>query len=129
MIVVDASVVFDYLIHTDDSAEIERRFQIEDFDLHAPSHLPVELLSVFRRHVRLPGIKHADEDVVRDILIFPVEIHSHEYLVSRIWDLRHKITPHDAAYIALAEALDVPLLTRDRKFAKSKGHQARIEVI
>ena len=129
MIVVDAGVVFDYLIHTDDSAGIERRFQIEDFDLHAPSHLPVELLSVFRRHVLLPSAKHDDEDVVRDILIFPVEIHSHEYLVSRIWELRHNITPFDAAYVALAEVLDVPLLTRDRKLAKSTGHHARIEVI
>ena len=129
MIVVDASVVFDYLIHTDDSAEIERRFQIEDFDLHAPSHLPVELLSVFHKQTLLPGAKHNDEDVVRDILIFPVEIHSHEYLVSRIWELRHNITPFDAAYVALAEVLDVPLLTRDRKLAKSTGHHARIEVI
>ena len=33
------------------------------------------------------------------------------------------------AYIALAEVLNAPFLTRDRKLAKSKGHQARIEVI
>ena len=33
------------------------------------------------------------------------------------------------AYVALAEVLDVPLLTRDRKLANSSGHRARIEVI
>ena len=129
MIVVDASVVFDYLMHTEDRAEIERRFQIEDFDLHAPGHFPVELLSGFHKRALLPNAVHNDEDVVRDILIFPVEIHSYQYLVSRIWELRHNITPYDAAYVALAEVLDAPLLTRDRKLARSTGHDARIEVI
>jgi predicted nucleic acid-binding protein len=46
-----------------------------------------------------------------------------------MWSLRHNITAYDAAYVALAESLDVPLLTRDRRLAKSSGHAARIEYI
>ena len=71
----------------------------------------MELVSVFPRHTLFPGAKHDDEDVLRYVLIFQVEIRSHEYPV------------------APAEVLDAPLLTRDRKLAKSTGHDARIEVI
>ena len=129
MIVVDASVVFEFLIHSANSGPIEKRFLAEKFALHAPSHLPAELLSVLRGHALLRGPRKEDEEVVRDILVFPVEIHSHEYLVSRIWELRHNIIPYEAAYIALAEILNAPLLTRDRKLAKTKSHHARIETI
>ena len=129
MIVVDSSVVFEFLIHSRESAAIEERFRAENFALHAPSHLPVELLSVLRKHALYRGASHVDDDVVRDILILPVRFHSHDHLAVRIWELRHNITPYAAAYVALAEALDAPLLTRDRKLAKSTGHGARIEVV
>jgi predicted nucleic acid-binding protein len=39
------------------------------------------------------------------------------------------VTAADAAYVALAELLDVPLITRDRRLARSSGHTARIEFI
>jgi predicted nucleic acid-binding protein len=35
----------------------------------------------------------------------------------------------DAVYVALAEALDAPLLTRDRRLAVASGHRARVELI
>jgi predicted nucleic acid-binding protein len=47
----------------------------------------------------------------------------------RIWDLRNNLTAYDAVYVALAEALGVPLLTRDRRLAGAAGHQARIELV
>ncbi len=46
-----------------------------------------------------------------------------------MWALRHNLTAYDAAYVALAESLDLPLLTRDRRLASSSGHTARIEYI
>jgi predicted nucleic acid-binding protein len=46
-----------------------------------------------------------------------------------MWSLRHNVTTYDAAYIALAEALDIPLLTRDARLSRSSGHTARIEYI
>jgi len=50
-------------------------------------------------------------------------------LLPRIWGLRANLTAYDAAYVALAEALDAPLLTRDRHLAAAPGHRARVEVI
>jgi predicted nucleic acid-binding protein len=50
-------------------------------------------------------------------------------LRGRALQLRHNVSAYDAAYIALAEALDCPMLTRDGRRPKSAGHHARIEVL
>ncbi|MCP2238704.1 type II toxin-antitoxin system VapC family toxin [Prauserella halophila] len=52
----------------------------------------------------------------------------HRGLIPRVWELRHSITPYDAAYVALAEQLDIPLLTTDARLAGSNGHSAEIEL-
>jgi predicted nucleic acid-binding protein len=39
------------------------------------------------------------------------------------------LTAYDAAYVALAEALDAPLLTRERRLASATGHHAKIELV
>ncbi|MEW6253608.1 MAG: type II toxin-antitoxin system VapC family toxin [Planctomycetota bacterium] len=53
----------------------------------------------------------------------------HTLLVDRMWALRRKLTAYDAAYIALAEALNAPLLTCDRRLARAPGHKAVVEVM
>lgn len=53
----------------------------------------------------------------------------HDALLPRVWELRKNVTAYDAAYLALAEALDAPLLTTDEKLARSTGHRARVEVV
>jgi len=50
-------------------------------------------------------------------------------LRSRIWALRHNLTAYDAAYVALAEALDAPLVTADARLARSSGHAAELELV
>ena len=52
----------------------------------------------------------------------------HGPLVSRIWELRGNLTAYDAAYVALAEALDAPLITTDGRLARASGHRARVEL-
>jgi predicted nucleic acid-binding protein len=63
-----------------------------------------------------------------DLTDLPMHRYSHDFLLPRIWALRHNLTAYDATYVALAEALDAPLLTRDRHLAAAPGHQARIEL-
>jgi predicted nucleic acid-binding protein len=55
--------------------------------------------------------------------------HPHDWLLPRVWELRHNLTACDALYVALAEALDAPLVTRDQRLAASPGHQAKVEVM
>lgn len=62
----------------------------------------------------------ADADILR---------HGIEPLVGRMWELRYNVSAYDAAYVALAESLNLPLITRDARLARSSGHAARIEYI
>ena len=130
MIVVDASVVFDFLLRTADSARIESRFVDAGFRLHAPEMLPIEVISALGRQQRHRGVLPKDGECIEDLHILPVTLHSHLQFARRVWQLRHNVSAYDALYIALAESLDAPLLTRDRRLAApSKAHKARIEVI
>lgn len=52
----------------------------------------------------------------------------HHQLADRIWELRHKLTAYDAAFVALGEALDVPVITCDARLASASGHSAEIEL-
>ena len=60
---------------------------------------------------------------------FPLVRYPHDFLLSRVWELRRNLTAYDAMYVALAEVLDAPLLTRDKRRAASAGHPARIELV
>ena len=55
--------------------------------------------------------------------------HAHRDLLSRVWALRHNVSVQDAVYVALAEALDAPLITRDRRLSEAPGHAARVELV
>lgn len=64
-----------------------------------------------------------------DLADFPLRRYPHELLLPRIWELRNNMTAYDAAYVALAEGLGAPLLTRDRRLAATPGHRAEVELI
>jgi predicted nucleic acid-binding protein len=68
------------------------------------------------------------EEALNDLAIWPLTRHVHGPFLRRIWTLRNNVTAYDAAYIALAELLNIPLLTCDGRLAASSGHQARIEL-
>ncbi len=64
-----------------------------------------------------------------DLADFPLRRYPHDFLLPRVWALRNNLTAYDATYVALAEVLDMPLLTRDRRLAGAAGHQARVEFL
>jgi predicted nucleic acid-binding protein len=66
---------------------------------------------------------------VEDLESLPIVRYPHGPLLQRAWDVRRNVTAYDAMYIALAEALDVPLWTRDNRLAAAPGHAAVVEVV
>ncbi len=128
MIVVDSSAVVDALTALPGTDAL--RADLAAGDLHAPDLIDYEVLSAVRG-LTLGGHLSASraQDVLSDFADLRVERWSFEdALRRRAFQLRHDTSACDAAYVALAEALDCPLLTRDGALARSSGHHARIRV-
>ena len=109
---------------------VERRLHDMRETLHAPHFLDIEVAHVIRRYAARGAIaEQRGREAIEDLADFPADRHPHVPLLPRIWELRNNLTAYDAAYVALAEALDAPLVTCDRRLAGASGHRARIEVI
>src|SRR5665213_960815 len=130
VIVVDASAVLEVLLRTAGAGAVEERLFASGERLHAPHLLDLEVTHVIRRH-RLRGeIAERRASQAVDLLgALPIRRHEHRPLLNRIWGLHQNLTAYDAAYIALAEALDAPLVTRDAHLTSVPGHRARIELV
>ena len=130
MIVVDASAVLEALLNTPASDAIRRRFFRDGETLHAPHLLDVEVLQVLRRYAAR-GVLSPERgaEAVGDFVSLPIERYAHELLVERIWSLRKNLTAYDAAYVALAELLAAPLLTRDLRLSRAARISAAIDCI
>jgi predicted nucleic acid-binding protein len=129
VIVVDASALLEVLLRTPAATTVEDRLFAPGRTLHAPHLLDLEIAQAIRRYVASGEIDGGRGSMaVADLADFPLRRYPHDFLLPRIWDLRNNVTAYDAAYVALAEALDAPLLTRDRRLAGAAGHRARIEL-
>ena len=129
MLVIDASVLAVALL--DDGADGDTvRERLLGEQLAAPALIDLEVASVWRGLARAG---HLDPrrvgfalDDLRDL---PLERIEHTALLARCWELRENLTVYDAAYVALAEVLEMPLLTGDRRLARSTGPRCTIEII
>ena len=130
MIVVDASVMADALLNIRNSSTAAARLVDAAGELHAPYLIDIEVAHVIRRHAAV-GIVATErgQAALQVFAELPLTRYPHAHLLPRIWALRANLTAYDAAYVALAEALDAPLVTRDRRLAATPGHSARIEVV
>ena len=130
MIVVDASAVVEVLLGTPAAAAIERRLFDAGETLHAPHLLDIEVADVLRRYAARGEIDDPrGRMALADLDDFPLYRYPHDPLLLRVWDLRNNLSAYDAAYVALAEELGAPLITRDGRLAGSPGHRARIELM
>ena len=129
MIVVDASAILEVLLRGPAANAIEQRVLASGQSLHAPHLLDVEVAHVLRRSALKGDIgEKRGREALEDLVALPIQRHGHEPLLPRVWRLRDTVTAYDAVYVALAEALNAPLVTRDRRLANASGTSARIEL-
>ena len=130
MNVVDASAVVELLLGSASAHLIENRLFGSGRTFHAPQLLLLEVAQVLRRH-ELRGQMRPErtQQALADLAALPIFLHPHSHLLPRVWELRHNLTAYDAVYVALAEFLGAPLLTRDRRLANAAGHRTRIDLV
>jgi predicted nucleic acid-binding protein len=130
MIVVDASAVLESLLRTPEATAVEKWLLDAQQTLHAPHLLDVEVAQVVRRYAAAGEIDdERGRAALADLADLPLRRYPHDFLLARVWDLRNNFSAYDAVYVALAEALDAPLLTRDRRLAAAASHFARVELV
>ena len=118
VIVVEASVLAVAL--GDDGAVDQRaRERLADETLVAPEFVDLEVVVAARRAA----------GALADLADLPIRRASHQPFLHRIWQLRNHVTPYDAAYIALAEALDLTLVTADARLSRASGVRCEVEAI
>jgi predicted nucleic acid-binding protein len=125
MIVIDGSALVEWLLDRDRAPAVAE--QLREQDVHALDFTHLEVISGLRRRLAAGEID-ADRGwfAVDDLRETPLEYHPAAPFAWRAWELRDSHTPYDAAYIALAEGLDAPLVTTDARLARSTGHRAEI---
>lgn len=126
--VIDASAVLEAIVAVDPAPGLVQRIA-EDGDLHAPHLIDIEVLHALRRLTALGELSEdRATDGRNDFAQLAIARYSHVGLSDRVWELRHNLTAYDAAYVALAETLEVVLVTSDSRVARAPGHTAAIEL-
>lgn len=130
MIVIDASAEIAVLLNIGPEVEgVRERIARPGETLHVPHLFEIEVLHALRslglrgtlslERARLALSRLKDTQLVR---------YPHSTFMDIIWDLRVNLTAYDAAYVALAEALDAPLVTMEARLAQAPGIRAAVEV-
>lgn len=129
MIVVDASVAANAV--ADDGPDgLAARAAMRNQQLSAPDLLDVEVLAVLRKRWLSGDLGNERlAAAVDDLLDLPIERQPMTGLIRRAHELRSNVTPYDAVYVALAEALDCVLLTADRRLASAPGMRADVQIV
>jgi predicted nucleic acid-binding protein len=129
VLVVDTSAVVGVLIGRPRNRRLVDRLGV-DGDLHAPHLLDVEFLHTLRRLVSTGQLgDDRAADARTDFADLTIVRYQHTVLADRVWELRHNLSAYDATFVALSEALGVPLITCDTRLAKaSDHHSAQVEL-
>ena len=108
---------------------IRERMEREVDGLHVPHLFEIEVLNALRHHALRRGISERRSlELLEDLATMSISRYAHTAMLPRIWELRDNVSAYDAAYIALAETLEAPLITRDARLARAPGIRATVEV-
>ncbi|TLZ48506.1 MAG: type II toxin-antitoxin system VapC family toxin [Gammaproteobacteria bacterium] len=118
-VVVDSSVLVAALVDSGPQGSWAEDI-VASGSLHAPELVRAEATNVLRRLERAKHITTAEANAAHDeFMQLELELFPFDPFADRVWELRHTITSYDAWYVAVAEALRLPLATLDGKLAKA----------
>ncbi len=120
-IVVDASILVAATVDSGPRGAWAERV-IARGNLHAPELVLVETTNILRRLERAKHLSTLEATAAqRDCLRLDLEVYAFGPVAERVWELRHALTSYDAWYVAVAEALELPLATLDARLARAAG--------
>ena len=122
MIVLDSSAAIDYLLGREPEAGwVRQQLWHARWQIRVPHVFDVEVVGVLRRQV-LEGRLGAQDARARVQMLTELGAlrYGHVRLLGRVWELYPSVTVPDACFVALAEALDLPLVTTDRRLARAR---------
>jgi predicted nucleic acid-binding protein len=127
-VVCDASAVLAALLDSGSDGQWATA-RLAEADLFAPTLLPFECANVIRR-AELSGAVSADQaaQAHADLLDLAIDLWPYDVLATRAWELRANLSSYDAAYVALAEVLAIPLVTLDRRISSAPGITCSVSV-
>ncbi len=98
-------------------------------NLAAPHLVLAEATNVLRRLEKVGRLTRLEATAAhRDVLRLDIDLFPFEPFAERVWELRSNLTSYDAWYIAVAEALNLPLATIDRRLAQASGPVCRFMI-
>lgn len=122
--------MIELLLDTAAGRKIAMRIDDPSIGVHAPHLVDVEVIQVLRRLTRDRTIESDEaEAALDDLRALDLQRHAHEALLDRAWALRENLSAYDAVYVALAEALDAPLLTCDKRLSRASATHGRVELV
>lgn len=127
-VVVDASSVVALLVSPGPEG-VWAAEGMTDHDLVAPHLMPFEVANILRRHAAAGLLGTGEASLAHaDLLDLPLDLVSYEAVAADVWRLRHNLTAYDASYVALAAAIDAPLLTLDQKLAGAPNLPCQVHI-
>jgi predicted nucleic acid-binding protein len=113
-----------------EEGDLARARLVADTSLHAPHLVDLEVVSVLRRRAASGDLDERRADLaLQDLIDLPIARYPHLPFARRAWELRHNLTPYEAAYVALAETLACPFVTADARLSAVRGLSCEVEVL
>ncbi len=127
--VIDASLLAVALADDGEDGRLARA-RLRGCTLTAPALLDLEVIAVWHRAVATGALRERRAALaMTDLAALPVHRVGLDLLIWRCWTLQDRLTASDAAYVALAEALGVPLLTADHRLARDPALRCEVELV
>jgi predicted nucleic acid-binding protein len=115
----------------DDGKDGDRaRWRLGGHDLAAPELIDLEVTSVLHRALCAGRVnRRRAEQALNDLGDLPLSRSPHLPLLDRVWELRARMGPYEASYVALAEALGAVLVTADIGLSRARGLRCQVDLL